>query len=112
MVRLLCYALQKIGHNAETWFYATAALYSRICYQQLGDKQGYFLQTSVGASGLCFGLQVRSFRICYLQFVCLLCHLVQLHTCCFANQVQLSVLTTSINGRNFSQHATTISKSS
>lgn len=34
------------------------ALYSRICYQQLGDKQGYFLQTSVGASGLCFGLQV------------------------------------------------------
>ncbi|DBA66190.1 TPA: hypothetical protein ACH3X2_002573 [Trebouxia sp. C0005] len=34
------------------------ALYSRISYQRLGDKQGYFLQTSVGASGLCFGLQV------------------------------------------------------
>ncbi|DBA66188.1 TPA: hypothetical protein ACH3X2_002573 [Trebouxia sp. C0005] len=37
------------------------ALYSRISYQRLGDKQGYFLQTSVGASGLCFGLQVSSF---------------------------------------------------
>ena len=58
----------------------------------MGDKQGYFLQTSVGASGLCFGLQVCSF-ICSLFACCVvsskLMHVVLLHT------VYLSVLTIS-----------------
>ena len=66
MVRLLSCALVKMVTMLRLDPAVHAALYSRISYQRLGDKQGYFLQTSVGASGLCFGLQVSSF-ICSLS---------------------------------------------
>ena len=44
-----------------------AVLYSRIAYKRLDDWHGYFLTTSVGASGLAFAIQV-----CYaLTHVCM-----------------------------------------